>query len=304
MPRVRLVFALVILLVIGALSASAQLAQVYTSNEGQHNLQLWNPNTNELTTLYNIGASPDDMTVNSQGQLIYSVPDSGTVSLWDPTTGTNSVLATGIEYVRDLEIEPSGETMLIAKYDSPAEIDRYTFATGTWTTLVPKTKGYNTFDGIAYDGYGNLYAVCTHNTIIQINPTTGATIATLVLEPHSGVNGGDGLTWDPYTQSLWATHDGKTGIGLLQIYVNKSGFVSTTSSGFTFYPFNAKTTGVTNVDGLKSDGAGNLYIGAIWNIIVYNIPTGEITKSVVAKGADGIGLVPGTYGAAAARKTH
>jgi sugar lactone lactonase YvrE len=290
MRRVHCCLAVSLLVVSGATMAIAQLPEMYISSEGQSSLQVLNLNTSKLTTLYEIGAKPDDMTLNSAGQLIYSVPDTGTVNLWDPKSQTNTVLASGISGARDLEIEPGGETMLIGKYTAPAEIIRYNFSTGVQQILVPKAAKLGSCDGIAYDAYGNLYAVANHNTIIQINPNTGAIIATLVLEPHVGVNGGDGLTWDSYTNSLWATHDGKTGIGLLQIFVTESGFASTTSSGFVFYPF----TGITNVDGIKSDGAGNLYIGAIWNALVYNIPTKTITKNIVVKGADGVSIVPGT----------
>jgi WD40 repeat protein len=293
MSRFKGILFVLVLAGFNAVFAQAQLAQVYISNEGKDNLQLWNPNTGQLTTLYEIGGSPDDLTLNSQGQLLYTVPKAGTVNLWDPTTGVNTVLATGITWARDLEIEPGGETMLVAKYDSPAAIERYNFSTGTYAPLFPPTKGYTAFDGIAYDGYGNLYAVSNHNTIIQLNPITGAILNTLVLEPHSGVNGGDGLTWDPYTQSIWTTHDGKTGVGVIQIYVNENGFVSTTSSGFTFYPFTG--TGITNVDGIKSDGLGNLYIGGIYFGVVYNIPENKVTNMIVTKGADGISLVPGTF---------
>jgi sugar lactone lactonase YvrE len=284
-------FAVSLLILFGASIASAQLPQLYISSEGQSTLQLLNLNNSQLTTLYEIGGKPDDMTLNSSGQLIYSVPDAGTVNLWDPILQSNTVLASGIFGARDLEIEPGAETMLIAKYSAPAEIIRYNFTTGTQQVLVTKAAKLGTCDGIAYDGYGNLYAVADHNTIVQINPTTGAILATLVLEPHVGVNGADGLTWDPYTNSLWATHDGKTGIGLLQIFVTQTGFASTTSSGFVFYPF----TKITNVDGIKSDGLGNLYIGAIWEALVYSIPNNAITTNIIVKGADGVSLVPGTF---------
>jgi len=282
---------LLFLPVLTLLAFGQQLPQLYISSEGQSSLQLLDLNTSKLTTLYQIGAKPDDMTLNSAGQLIYSVPNWGTVNLWDPTTGVNTVLATGIPGARDLAIEPGGQSMLIAKYSAPAEIVRYNFTSGETTVLVGKSAKLGTCDGISYDEYGNLYAVSNHNTIVQVNPTTGAILATLVLEPHVGVNGGDGLTYDSYTQSLWATHDGKTGIGLLQIFVTPSGFMATTSSGFVYLPLK----GIGNVDGIKSDGKGNLYIGAIWSALVYNIPSNTITKNIVVKGADGVSLVPGTY---------
>jgi sugar lactone lactonase YvrE len=278
------------LIVFAIFPLSAQ--QLYITNEGSAVIQLLDMNTSALSTLYTVGVgkafNPDDLTLNSQGQLIYSVPNQGTVNLYDPVTGTNTVLVSGIGGVRDLAIEPGGQTMLIAKYVTPPEILRYNFATQTTTILVPKAAKLGTCDGIAYDPYGNLYAVANHNTIVQIDPVTGAILATLVLEPHNGINGGDGLTYDSFTNSLWATHDGKVmGTGLIQIPVSPSGF---TAAGFAFYPLPAG-----NVDGIKSDGKGNLYIAAIHNAIEYNIPTHTVTKSFVVKGADGVALVPGTY---------
>lgn len=297
MARFRTVACLALVAAILPVAAYAQFAQIYISSEGQGTLQQLNFNTNQLTTLFTIPGipptnKPDDMTLNSAGQLIYSLPNAQTVNLWDPITKQNTVLASGIGGARDLEIEPGGQTMLIAKYSAPPELIRYSFVTGKWTVLIGKSANLGTVDGISYDEYGNLYIVSNHNTIKQINPTTGAIIATLTLETHNGVNGADGLTYDYYTHSLWATHDGKDlGTGLLQIFVQPSGFVSTGSSGFILYPL----TGITNVDGIKSDNKGNLYIGAIWTAIVYNIPTREITANVTVKGADGVSLVPGTY---------
>lgn len=277
-----------------ALSLPAQqIAQIYISNEGQSNLEQLNFNTGQITVLYQIGAEPDDLTLNSAGQLIYSVPNLHTVNLFDPTTKVNTVLTNAISGARDLTIEPGGKSLLISKYSSPAQIWRYSFVNKMASVFFPKTAGITAFDGTAYDAYGNLYAVASHNTIIQIDPVTGAIKNTLVIEPHNGVNGADGLTYDSYTNSLWATHDGKTsplGFGLMKIPVQASGFVST-SPGFTFYPLNQ----IGNMDGIKSDGKGNLYIGAIHTAVVYNIPTNTVLKSVVVKGADGVSLVPGTY---------
>jgi len=275
-----LVSALLLLITSGA---SAQ--QLYISNEPQSSIQLLNLNTTppKLTTLYTVGAELDDLTINAAGQLLYSVPSLGNVGLYDPSTGANTILVSGLKYARDLAIEPGGQSMLIA-IATPGNIVRFNFATGTTTTLVKKLK---TCDGIAYDPYGNLYAVANHNTIVQLNPVTGAILNTLVLEPHKGVNGGDGMTYDSFTGSLWVTHDGTTGGGLIQIPVTAAGLPTT----FTFFPL----AGIKAPDGIKSDGKGNLYIGAIWTVVVYNIPTNTVTKNIVVKGADGVALVPGTY---------
>jgi len=267
---------------------SPALAQeLYITNEPKETLELLNITTGELTTLYDIGGKPDDLTLNASGQLLYTVPLAGTVNLYDPTSGINSVLVSGLKNARDLFVEPGGQTMLIAIY-SPGKIIRYNFTTKETVTLTTKL---GTCDGIAYDAFGNLYAVANHNTIVQINPVSGAVLSTLVLEPHVGVNGGDGLTYDSYSGSLWATHDGTTGKGLLQIPVSAAGF---TVAGFTSFLFTKALTG-SAPDGIKSDGKGNLYVGAIQTAFVYNIPTNTITKSIVVAGADGVSLVPGTY---------
>jgi sugar lactone lactonase YvrE len=261
--------------------------QLYITNEPKSTLELLNLATGELSTLYDIGGKPDDLTLNPAGQLLYSVPIAGTVNLYDPATGTNSVLVSGVAGARDLFVEPGGQTMLIAIY-SPGKIVRYNFQTGATVTLTTKL---GTCDGIAYDAHGNLYAVANHNTIVQINPVSGAVLKTLTLEPHVGVNGGDGLTYDSFSDSLWATHDGTTGKGLIQIPVSAAGF---TEAGFTSFLFTKALTG-SAPDGIKSDGKGNLYIGAIQTAFVYNILTNTITKSVVVAGADGVSLVPGTF---------
>lgn len=280
----KLCWMTVILMLVVSCSVRSFGQQLYISNEPQKSLQLMDLGTSKITTLYNIGADPDDLTTNAAGQLIYSVPSLGTVNLYDPTTKQNRTLASGLKYARDLVIEPGGQSMLIAIY-SPGKIMRYNFATGATSLLVSKLV---TCDGIAYDPFGNLYAVANHNTIVQIHPVSGTILGKLTLEPHVGVNGGDGMVYDSYTGSLWATHDGTTGFGLLQIPVTATGF---SQSGFSFYA----TPGVRALDGVKSDGKGNLYIGAIHTVAVYNIPTNTVTKNIIANGADGVALVPGTF---------
>ena len=43
--------------------------QLYISNEPKQSLELLNLGTGELSTLYDIGARPDDLTLNRLGQL-------------------------------------------------------------------------------------------------------------------------------------------------------------------------------------------------------------------------------------------
>jgi sugar lactone lactonase YvrE len=290
MNRVSAVAGAFALILGSTLLAGAQVAQIYAAAESPEELVQFNYATGVETILYHTDGKPDDLIVNSAGDLIYSVPTQGTVNLYNPTTGVNTVLA-DVASARDLTITPDGQNLMIAHNADPASIYEYNFATGTLSVFLPKTKGISSMDGLTFDAYGNFYAVASKNTIIQLNPQTGAIINTLTIEPHSGVNGGDGLVYDSYSNSLWSTHCGKIwGGGLLQIPVQPSGFVST-SPGFTFYPF----SDIEAPDGIKSDGKGNLYIGAIWTAPVYNIPTGALLYDSVVKGADGVALVPGTY---------
>jgi sugar lactone lactonase YvrE len=67
--------------------------------------------------------------------------------------------------------------------------------------------------------------------------------------------------------------------------------VPTDLSGFTLF----QTGKISFPDGIKSDGKGNLYIGALWTAVEYNIPDDKITKDIIVKGADGVSLVPGSY---------
>jgi hypothetical protein len=266
-------------------TASPLFAQsLYISNEPQESLELLDISTKQISTLYHIDGKPDDLVLNSQGQLIYSIPNLGQVQMYDPNSGVDSVVVSGVTEPWDLCIEPGGETMLIADH-TLGQIVRYNFTTGVTTIL---TKKLGTVDGIAYDGYGNLYAVADHSTVVQVNPVTGAVLATLILEPHHSVNGGDGMTYDPYTGELWITHNGTLGFGVEEIFTNAKGF----TGSFTLYP---TPPGIHALDGIKSDGKGNLYIGAIYTVGVYNIPTQTLTQNIVVKGADGVSLVPGTY---------
>ncbi|MGH9513717.1 MAG: hypothetical protein ACRD2U_16430 [Terriglobales bacterium] len=273
--RAVLVYSILMALT-GAFSAAQQL---YIANEPLQTLEQLDLDTGIVTTLYNIGAKPDDLIVDSQGQLIYSVPSLGDIYRFDPVTGTNTVLVSGLKYARDLLIEPNGNNMLISVY-ARGQIMRFNFATGTTTIL---TKKLGTTDGLAYDDSGHLFVIANHNTVVQIDPVSGAVLKTLVLEAHQGVNGGDGMTFDSYTGHLWISHDEKGSGGLIE--------VPTDLSSFNFY----QTGKMSFPDGIKSDGQGNLYIGCLWLAVKYNIPTDTITKSFIVKGADGVALVPGTY---------
>lgn len=257
---------------------SAQM--LYVTNEPGQQLEEVIVANGQITSLYNIGGPPDSLILNSIGQIIYDVSTQGLLSLFDPSTGTNTILASGLNHPRDLVLDPSGTTMLIALYPI-GKLARYNLVTGTLTVL--PTKLGLTVDGLAYDPAGDLFAVVSHNTVCQVDPNTGAILKQLVLEPHNGVNGGDGMTYDSYTGELWVAHDGTLGNGLIE--------TPTDLSKFTLF----QTGNMHAPDGLTSDGKGTLYIGAGYKVVQYNISSDTITKRIPVPGVDSVVLVPGTF---------
>jgi hypothetical protein len=124
------------------------------------------------------------------------------------------MLVGGLPYPRDLVTDPSGTSLLIG-LNAPGGIVRYSFITGT-ATLFAKNLG--AVDGLAYDPAGELFAVITHNQVCQIEPVAPRTVLKcIVLEPHYLINGGDGMTYDPYSSHLWVSHIGTNGNGLIEL---------------------------------------------------------------------------------------
>jgi sugar lactone lactonase YvrE len=277
-----------------ALAASAAGQQLYATSESGMQLDLVTLPAGKVTNLFTTPGKPDSVLLNAQGQLIYTMSPQGTMALFDPVAETNTILLSGLKSPRDLIFDPGSTTsMLISEY-SVGTILRYNFVTGTSTILAKKL---GSVDGLAYDPQGHLFVVANHNTIVQLDPNTGAILKTLVLEAHYKVNGGDGMVYDPYSQQLWVSHDGadpSTG-------AKESGFfeIPTDLSGFTLFQNGTllnKSIAISVPDGIVSDGKGNLYVGAgLHRLVVYNIPTDSVTLDPVVAGIDSLILVPGTF---------
>jgi hypothetical protein len=266
------------------LSASSWAQSVYVANESKQQLDLVNLNTGVINVLFStvaMGGKPDSVILNSNGQLIYTMTNIGLLCMYDPLTGQNTVLASGLSYPRDLVFDPGTENSLLIALYARGQIARFDMLTGTVTIL---TKYLGTADGLAYDPAGDLFVVANHNKVCQINPVVGTVLKCIVLEPHYRVNGGDGMTYDPYSGHLWVSHVGTLGNGLIEL--------STDLSTMTWF----QSGNILVPDGIVPDGYGNLFIGAgLHNVVEYNIPTDTITKSVLVKGVDDVALVPGTY---------
>jgi sugar lactone lactonase YvrE len=264
-----------------ASSGKSFAQQLYATDEYGLLLYQVNFGTGVVTTIFNTPAKPDGIIVTPQGNIVYTMNAGGLVEMFNPVTGVNTVLGSGLGGLRDLVMDPSGTSFLIAAY-SPGKILRMNLtAPYTVTTLASKLK---TVNGLAYDANGDLFAVADMNTVVQLDPVKGTTLKTLVLEPHYKSNGGDGMVYDSYTGQLWISHIGTEGNGLIEVPTNLSG-----TQLF-------QTGKILQPDGIASDGKGNLFISLAYNdIYEYNILTDTITKDVKVKGVDTAVLIPGTY---------
>jgi len=275
---IRLVtFAIALILLVAPRSWSQNL---YATSETAQQLLEVNMSTGTTTVLFNTASTLDSLIVDSMGRILYTTSKVGTVSIFDPKTGANSVIVAGLSYPRDLVFDPGQASILVSNFGK-GEIDRVNLVTGA---LTPLLKKQGTVDGLAYDSQGHLFAVVNHHTqIVQIDPNSGAILNKLTVVTNHTISwyGLDGLTYDPYTGHLWATDVGAGANCLVEI--------PTDLSGFTLF----QVGNLPGPDGIVSDGDGNLYVGVnAARAVEYNIPTDTITKSVKVKSIDDIALVP------------
>jgi len=272
------VFALALILCTAQRSWSQKL---YATSEAAQQLLEVDMSTGGVTVLFDTISTPDSLIVDAQGRILYTTQKVGTVSIFDPSTGSNSMIVGGLSFPRDLVFDPGRSSVLVSNFGI-GEIDRINLVTGTLTPLV---KNLGTVDGLAYGPQGSLFAVINHHTqIAQINPKSGVIMKTLTVVTNQTVPyyGLDGLVYDPYTHHLWATDVGTGANCLVEI-----------GTGLT--TFKMHQLGNFSVpDGIISDGKGNLYVGVgLGKVFAYNIPTDTITAKVKVKDVDDVALVPG-----------
>lgn len=273
------------------LSSAATSQMFYATGESSQQLDLVNFSAGTVTDIYDIGSRPDSLLVNTQGQILYTVSPLGTLQMYDPKTNTDTVLAKfGQGNPRDMVFDPGGNTILIS-LSATAQLARYDLKSGAVTIFPQKLQQLGSaLDGLAYDPAGNLYAVVSHNTICQIDPNTGAVLQTLVLEPHSGTNGGDGIVYDTFTKNLWVAHNSTSGDGLIEIPLTQS------NPPVLGAPILLQTGNFHVPDGVISDGKGNLYIGeGLQFLTEYNIPGDTVVNRVKVPGIDSLAFAPANF---------
>ena len=274
--RVFLRLAALFVAVTPFLTSAAWSQNLYATGEGSQELMEVNMSTGVVTMLTHLSTRPDSLIVDSQGRILYTSGSSstGTVSRFDPTANTNTVIATGLNSPHELIFDPGQTTILVSNFGR-GQIVRINLASGTVTPLL---SNEGTVDGLAYDGSGHLFAVVNHHTqIVQVDPTSGTILNTLtvITNPPNGLDGLSGLTYDPYSAQLWATDTGggATCANGASCLVE----IPTNLSGFTFFEAGAMPT----PEGIIADGQGNLFIGAgTVKVFEYSIPTGTMTATV------------------------
>ena len=255
--------------------------KLYATSEAAQQLAEVDMSTGVVAVLFNTISTPDSLIVDSLGRILYTTQKIGTVSIFDPSNGSNSIVVGGLSYPRDLIFDPGQSSILVSNFGK-GEIDRVNLLTGT---LTPLTTKLGTVDGLAYGPKGELFAVINHHTqIARIDPKSGAILKTLTVVTNHTVSyyGLDGLTYDAYTGHLWATDVGAGANCLVEI-----------GTGLTAFKLH-QVGNLPTPDGVISDGKGNLYIGVnLAKVFAYNIPTDKITAMVKVKNVDDVALVPG-----------
>jgi hypothetical protein len=271
-----LTVAAVIALLVGTAAKGDEF--VYWTNFNGQQLMKTDVTTSTTTVLESTpstAGNPDSLIFDANGNLIYTEytvyggggpGGSGEVRSFNLTTDADTLLVTtGLgDQTVDLALDPSGTTYLVSNRADNA-VDRAPTAGGAITPLSTISEP----DGIAYDTKtGGLY-VLSGGTIVQINPTTGALIATSTFSSSFL----DGLAYDAGSDTLYAAFN-----GCLQTFNP-----TTLAAGSCVGSFGG-------IDGVESDGNGNLLIadtgdGDVGN---YHIATGASTILFSAPGLDDI----------------
>lgn len=281
-----------ILVVILSITACGWSQSLYATSEAYKQLLEVNMTTKTVTVIdTNLLGKPDSLIVDSSGRILYTIQNTatvgGTVSIFDPVAGTNTIIVSGLSQPRDLIFDTfsADQPSILVSNFGKGEIDHVNLTTGL---LTPIAKKLGTVDGIAYDASGQFFAVINHHSqVAQIDPVHGTILKTITIPKSINVGsyGLDGLTYDSFTGQLWAADVGVPSNGIGNCLVE----IPTDLSGYTAY----QVGNLVTPDGLVSDGNGNLYIGVnLFDVAAYNIPSNTITETLRVKSVDDVALVP------------
>jgi DNA-binding beta-propeller fold protein YncE len=208
-----------------------------TSLDNQKIVQV-DTTTNTVTTVQSLSFQPDSLIFSNPTTIVFTGISNGTLDQLDLTTHTVTQLASGLNGPRDVTLEPGGNTVLVSDSNND-RIERVNLTTHAVSLLA---SGFFP-DGITYDNAGHLFVVDDRGLVLQLDPTTGATINSIRLP----TNNADGITYDSFTGKLWVT-DFNGGV----ISVD-TGLTTTQEFGS---PFGS------GQDGIEGDGNGTLFVAS------------------------------------------
>jgi sugar lactone lactonase YvrE len=190
-------------------------------------------------------------------RAIYTLHYAGEVRRYDPSSATDTGIASGLNFPADIALEPGGNTMLVSEIWA-GKIDRINLTSFAVTTLL--TPGGNP-EGLAYVGtrlfanLGNRYGGPTGKYVAEIDPVTGNVLAT-----SPGLDSLDGLTYDSFSGRLYAS----------SLYGNLVySFDPNNLSNFS--DVTSKLGTIPGPDGITSDGIGNIFIAAGGDEYIYQL---------------------------------
>jgi uncharacterized membrane protein len=224
--------------------ASSATTLYITQNAYPPGIDLVNLNTNTVTQLVDTDATGDSLIFDKNGDIVYDTyRDPGEIGIFDPHTNTNTIIASNYYALKDMVLQPGGNSVLIAD-DGDSEILSLDLNTSAITVFASGLPGIN---GLAYDSNGNLFAVdVSDDALLQLDPASGAVLQTIALPASADP---DGMTYDAGTNSLWIADEYA---GVIQV----SNYLTSPQ----VQEFSMTMPAIGFFDGIESDGQGNLYI--------------------------------------------
>jgi RHS repeat-associated protein len=220
---------------------------LYVTSGNPNGIQKVDLATNTVTNVLATSPGVDSLIFDKSGRLIYTLFGTAQVGIYDPQTGSNTLISSGLftSGIRDIALNPDGNSALVIDYTNNA-IDRVDLTTDAVNTFA---SGISVPLGIAYDQKGNLFIDSAGlDSLLQLD-TTGAILQTIPLHSNGRP---DGMTFDPYTGALWIADNSG---GLIEV----SNYL--TSPQVREFVSPLPVTGI--FDGISSDGLGHLFFAEL-----------------------------------------
>lgn len=261
---------------------TAQATIVFATSFAGNAIVQVDTSTNSVTLLENTPGNADSLVFDPSGRIIYDDLENGFVRLFDPNLHTDTPIVGGLVQPADVVLEPGGNTILVSEFGG-AKIDRVDLTTHAVSVLAGAAVTGPNPEGLAYDNVGRLFAnlgtrdAGADKFVAQLDPVTGAII-------HQSINlsGLDGLTYDPFTNKLYATS-------------------FTTGAVYSLDPTTLAVTlvlpagSIPGPDGIVTDNLGNLLIASNGDghIYSFNTTTSALNQLTFVNGLDDIAPVSG-----------